>query len=778
MSELSTIYDYMRANAGLLGTRILERFPALQQIDDPVSPRIEGLLRRPFPAQNIAIMGLAKRWRRARTGMVVAECGTGKTLISLGAIHVHSEGKPFTALAMVPPHLVEKWAREAFLTLPGVRVFIIDDLRNGGDENKYHGVNEVRFRQGRIIREGLRTTLSELRLRGESASSRKRWLSLCGIPSLFIVGRERAKLGYFWRHAYRIPRSGPYLGCVVNSDTGKPLFVDDSRLTAADFEKVKIAETIESRGDKSCRPIHSPLWQSDANKIHRMAPIEFIGRYMPGWFDYAICDEIHQLAGDTAQGNALGTLASCTDRIVGLTGTLLGGYADDLFNTLFRLEAGRMKEHGYEWGTTGRSAFTEDYGVLETITKIEPAENRCSKAKTTSMVRRKPGASPLLFGEFLMQLCAFVFLEDISGELPPYEESYVSVPMDALMMSAYRELEDAIRKALKEHRGNRSVLSTMLNTLLLYPDHPYGLGTLYGIEFDPELKRNVRFVIAETRDLPEEQLYSKEKKLIEEIKKELAEGRRCQVFAVYTQKHDVTSRLQRILSNEGIRAAVLRASVDTSKRETWYARQIKEGVQVVISHPKLVETGLDLLDFPTIIFYESGYSLHTLRQASRRSWRIGQRRPVRVKFLCYEGTMQTACLRLMGKKLLVALTMEGKFAGEGLQNIDEDDDMLSAMARELVERNGIGETADAVWKALNTEHQKLFPTASCSDEGVPLIEAASILPGTPLERAATVEEAIAGSSVLIFGHRPGSPSRRRARGRPAVPEQASLFGFS
>jgi hypothetical protein len=49
------------------------------------------LLRKPFPAQAIAIMGLAKRWQQARTGMVVAECGTGKTLISLGAIHVHSE---------------------------------------------------------------------------------------------------------------------------------------------------------------------------------------------------------------------------------------------------------------------------------------------------------------------------------------------------------------------------------------------------------------------------------------------------------------------------------------------------------------------------------------------------------------------------------------------------------------------------------------------------------------------------------------------------------------
>ena len=66
----------------------------------------------------------------------------------------------------------------------------------------------------------------------------------------------------------------------------------------------------------------------------------------------------------------------------------------------------------------------------------------------------------------------------------------------------------------------------------------------------------------------------------------------------------------------------------------------------------------------------------------------------------------------MGKKLLVALTMEGKFAGEGLQTMDQDHDMLSAMARELVEKNGIGETADNVWRALTREHQKLFPTSS------------------------------------------------------------------
>lgn len=214
--------------------------------------------------------------------------------------------------------------------------------------------------------------------------------------------------------------------------------------------------------------------------------------------------------------------------------------------------------------------------------------------------------------------------------------------------------------------------------------------------------------------MPEDEVYPKERRLLEEIKSELAEGRRVQVFAVYTQKHDVPARLERILSREGIRTAVLRASVDTSKREAWYARQVRQGVQVVITHPRIVETGLDLWDFPTIIFAESGYSLHTLRQASRRSWRIGQRQPVRVKFMCYDQTLQAACLRLMGKKLLVALTMEGKFAGEGLQTMDEDDDMLSAMARELVEKNGIGETADNVWRALTREHQKMFPASNIS----------------------------------------------------------------
>src|SRR5579871_4891323 len=122
--------------------------------------------------------------------------------------------------------------------------------------------------------------------------------------------------------------------------------------------------------------------------------------------------------------------------------------------------------------------------------------------------------------------------------------------------------------------------------------------------------------------------------------------------------------------------------------------------------------------------------------------------------------MQTACLRLMGKKLLVALTMEGKFAGEGLQNIDEDDDMLSAMARELVERNGIGEGADSVWKALSAEHKKLFPSTACPIEDASPVEAVPNLLSGESNSAVLIEKAIGGDSVLVFGQRPGSLGRR------------------
>jgi superfamily II DNA or RNA helicase len=117
--NITDIPTYLRAHAQELGDRILESYPPLHSVDDPPSPIIGKLLRKPYPAQTLAIMGLVRRWQQARAGAVIAECGTGKTLISLAAVQTHAEDRSFTALAMVPPQLVEKWCREAILIRPG-----------------------------------------------------------------------------------------------------------------------------------------------------------------------------------------------------------------------------------------------------------------------------------------------------------------------------------------------------------------------------------------------------------------------------------------------------------------------------------------------------------------------------------------------------------------------------------------------------------------------------------------------------------------------------------
>jgi superfamily II DNA or RNA helicase len=767
----STIAEYLRRSSQELGERILKIYPALQAPDDPVSERFNGLLRSPFAAQRLAVMGVVKRWEQARAAAVIAECGTGKTLMALSALHVHSAGRPYAALVMAPPNIVGKWCREILITISGARVFIIDGLRTPTRSGTGpYGVNEVRYRNGRIVREGLHTTLTDLRLRKSSKSARDCWQKLCPGPSFWVVGRDRAKLSYFWRHAYSVAESGPYLGSAVNADSGAPLIVNDERVLATEFEKIRRSEILggpDGGSGKDRRSIYSPLWQADGKRIRRFAPLEFVGRYMKGFFDYGIADEVHELSNDTAQGNALGTLARAVDKIAVLTGTLMGGYADDLFNVLYRLEPHKMVAEGYEWGEPGVRSFAETYGVLERVTIIAPEENACSKAKVTKQVKRKPGASPLLFGKFLMELGAFVSLEDISSELPSYREEVIGVDMDEPLAKAYTDLEEQIKEALEEHRGNHSVISTALNALLSYPDRPYGMGDLIGTEYDPELHGRVPFLIAKTQDLAEDLHYAKERKLIECIKADLARGRKCQIYAVYTAKRDVTSRLERVLSQEGIRVSVLTSQVPPDQREAWYERKLREGMQVCVAHPRLVSVGMDLLWAPSIYFLQTGYSIYTLRQASRRSWRIGQRSNVVVRFLTYNDTMQTSCLRLMGKKLLVSLAMEGKFSNEGLQGIEDDDDVLTAMARELVTEKGVGESAASVWKAVQEQHSRLLPDSPAFEEESAEEFAAS--PHNGLVTFATTPK------DLIFGTRLEKETTRR---RPPVVEsdsQLSLF---
>ena len=96
---------------------------------------------------------------------------------------------------------------------------------------------------------------------------------------------------------------------------------------------------------------------------------------------------------------------------------------------------------------------------------------------------------------------------------------------------------------------------------------------------------------------------------------------------------------------------------------------MKQGLDVLICHPRLVQTGLDLIDFPTIVWDETDYSVYVVRQASRRSWRIGQTRPVKVVFMSYRNTLQADALKLVAKKMQSSLAVEGELPEDGPRGI-------------------------------------------------------------------------------------------------------------
>ena len=97
---------------------------------------------------------------------------------------------------------------------------------------------------------------------------------------------------------------------------------------------------------------------------------------------------------------------------------------------------------------------------------------------------------------------------------------------------------------------------------------------------------------------------------------------------------------------------------------------------------------MDLIDFPTLIWYETDYSVYVMRQASRRSWRIGQTRPVKVVFMSYKNTLQADALKLVAKKLQSSLAVEGELPEDGLaaygDDGDDGDDLMMALARKIV----------------------------------------------------------------------------------------------
>lgn len=419
-------------------------------------------------------------------------------------------------------------------------------------------------------------------------------------------------------------------------------------------------------------------------------PTEFIKRYLPdGYFDLLVVDEGHEYKNSgSAQGQAMGVLAAKARKTVLLTGTLMGGYADDLFYLLFRILTQRMIEDGYRPNARGSMApaamsFMRDHGVLKDIyTERDGDSHKTARGKKLSVRTVKaPGFGPKGIHRFVLPFTVFLKLKDIGGNvLPDYQEEFVDVPMAPEQASAYQRLAATLTAELRQALARRdtTLLGVVLNVLLAWPD----------CCFRPEIVKHPR-----TRDtlafvpaiFGDEQLMPKEQALVDLCLEEKAKGRKVLAYTVYSGTRDTTSRLKKVLEQSGLKVAVLRASVDTSRREDWILDQVDRGIDVLITNPELVKTGLDLLDFPTIAFLQTGYNVYTLQQAARRSWRIGQKHPVRVVFFGYAGSSQITCLQLMAKKIAVAQSTSGDVPESGLDSLNQDGDSVEmALARQLI----------------------------------------------------------------------------------------------
>ena len=80
------------------------------------------------------------------------------------------------------------------------------------------------------------------------------------------------------------------------------------------------------------------------------------------------------------------------------------------------------------------------------------------------------------------------------------------------------------------------------------------------------------------------------------------------VYATHTGTRDITERMEQFLSQHEFKVAVLKAdTVAPDRRESWVDERVKQGVDVMICHPRLVQTRLDLVDFPTICWFETEF---------------------------------------------------------------------------------------------------------------------------------------------------------------------------
>ena len=659
---------------GLLDAVRVQNPPVYDGVADPARRQVmQGLTRKPFEPQQEVVQAVSRLLiDENECGAIInGEMGCGKTMLAIAAAAVFHQEDIKRTLVIAPPHLVYKWRREIRETVPGARVWILNGpdtlkkllqiraMREAPTVPEFFIMGRVRMRMGFNWRPAfnVRTVMVE----DELGRQRVRYAA-CPRCGAFIEDGESRPLHA--DHAYGVLNENRSACLKVNPATNQPCRERLWTLTRSGQQTqsrrdllMKSLQEIPTIGQKTAQRLvttfgddmlaemlednvydfinlmdeEGELFFSDsqARRMERaMAntefafgtggyqPTEFIKRQLPqGYFGLLIADEAHEFKNaDSAQGQAMGVLASKAKKVLLLTGTLMGGYGDDLFYLLYRLNPRMMIEDGFRYNArrslgAASMAFMREHGVLKDIFKSTSNESshRTAKGRRQSQRTAKgPGFGPKGIMRYVLPYTAFLKLKDIgSGILPAYQEHYVEVAMSEDQAQAYRDLSGNLTQQLRQAlvKGDTTLLGVVINVLLAWPDCAFRTEVVR----HPRSKETLAYVPAL---FDGEQLMPKEAELLAILKREKARGRKVLVYSTYTGTRDTTTRLKALLDKAGFKTAVLRATVDASKREDWLFDQVDRGVEVVITNPELVKTGLDMLEFPTIVFLQTSYNVY------------------------------------------------------------------------------------------------------------------------------------------------------------------------
>lgn len=755
--------EYLQENALSLASHI-DKYMKPQYDGTHYLQAIGETKRVSLPAQARLVMGALTVLQKQKSAFMVADMGGGKTQMSLTAAYVMMKEREksgakdgLRVLIVAPSIIVPKWATSEIPTILGHDIATTTLLNSTEDAIQY----AQKIKKGHKVPKGkiefVLVSTDRMKLGANKYVLSAKWNKWdntwhCPDCNEAIISPEATveepdllatwedavatpkeppmEHNYEWaKKARKIGANGLPIGYVEKWSTKIRRFVcHNCAITEKDEDNDNVK--ILQKNHSLVRPALRSLGEDKVKPRWMIAQI--FQRMLKNHFHLGIYDEIQQMkASNSGRGLSFHKLLKSTRKNLFLTGTLTNGEATSIQSTLWRSDPQSLIDDGFNHSSTD-IAWAKKYGVLEkvTISKddgiIGATTNR---RKDKVILKTKPGISPRLTTRHLLHKSTFMDLGDLGLPLVKKEEIPVIIPLKNEHAEAYanfhKELYEACLEAMKVH--GTGAWARFNPATLNYADQPH-------IEQEYSFITSDDHFIQVRADIFEEEfLTAKEEKLIGIVKENLEENRGCIVYNHYTGMYRQNERLQKILAKEGITAEILDTNVSSAKRFEWLEKQKKLGTKVLIMNMSLVQVGLDLLEWSSIIYYQLNDDINVLRQAGGRNWRIGQSRNCRIYYLVNQDTQQMAQFERLMTRRIEALLVEGRierssplvqFAKENESKLARDlshsleaseleKTWITAAEKdidqsvELVDENELAERIQNAFKVLTDETKKL-----------------------------------------------------------------------